>query len=94
MIVNNLKEVDEALEKEGFYWNLNALVEKAEEWAMANGLYDENFRYEDHDSETYFDLVKHAVNEFDEDGEFIQQLEEPVYTISRITLKSDDKIIY
>ena len=50
-------------------WNVDAIIDGAERFAMENGYTDRDFTHEDGDAEYCFECVKPATYVYDEDGE-------------------------
>lgn len=70
MNVLNRDDVQRALDRivSKTSWNVDAIIDEAEKFAMENGYTDRDFAYEDGDAEYYFECVKPATYVYDEDG--------------------------
>lgn len=71
MNVLNRDDVQRALDRivSKTSWNVDAIIDEAERFAMENGYTDRDFAYEDGDAEYYFECVKPETYVYDEDGE-------------------------
>lgn len=71
MNVLNRDDVQRALDRiaNKTSWNVDAIIDGAERFAMENGYTDMDFTYEDGDAEYHFECVKPETYVYDEDGE-------------------------
>lgn len=71
MNVLNRDDVQRALDRiaSKTSWNVDAIIDEAERFAMENGYTDMDFTSEDGDAEYHFECVKPATYVYDEDGE-------------------------
>ena len=75
-------------------WNVDAIIDEAERFAMENGYTDRDFAYEDGDAEYYFECVKPATYVYDEDGELDYGNDDSEYWLWLIRDKKTGRSIY
>lgn len=94
MNVLNRDDVQEALYESGRNWNIDAIIDEAEYHAMINGEFDEDFTYEDRDTEYRFECLKPTTYIYDEEGELVQGMDDEEYWLEWIQDKKTGRDIY
>lgn len=90
----NRDDVQEALYESGRNWNIDAIIDEAEYHAMINGEFDEDFTYEDRDTEYRFECLKPTTYIYDEEGELVQGMGDEEYWLEWIQDKKTGRDIY
>ena len=92
----NRDEVQRALDRiaNKTNWNVDAIIDGAERFAMENGYTDRDFAYEDGDAEYYFECVKPETYVYDEDGELDYGNDDSEYWLWLIRDKKTGRDIY
>lgn len=75
-------------------WNVDAIIEEAERFAMENGYTDRDFAYEDGEAEYYFECMKPETYVYDEDGELDYGNDDSEYWLWLIRDKKAGNDIY
>lgn len=96
MNVLNRDDVQRALDRivSKTSWNVDAIIDEAERFAMENGYTDRDFAYEDGDAEYYFECVKPATYVYDEDGELDYGNDNSEYWLWLIRDKKTGRDVY
>ena len=96
MNVLNRDDVQRALDRiaNKTSWNVDAIIDEAERFAMENGYTDKDFAYEDGDAEYYFECVKPETYVYDEDGELDYGNDDSEYWLWLIRDKKTGRDIY
>lgn len=96
MNVLNRDDVQRALDRivSKTSWNVDAIIDEAERFAMENGYTDRDFAYEDGDAEYYFECVKPETYVYDEDGELDYGNDNSEYWLWLIRDKKTGRDIY
>ena len=96
MNVLNRDDVQRALDRIASKrsWNVDAIIDGAERFAMENGCMDRDFTSEDGDAEYCFECVKPATYVYDEDGELDYGNDDSEYWLWLIRDKKTGHDIY
>lgn len=96
MNVLNRDDVQRALDRiaNKTSWNVDAIIDEAERFAMENGYTDMDFTYEDGDAEYHFECVKPETYVYDEDGELDYGNGDSGYWLWLISDKKTGRDIY
>lgn len=96
MNVLNRDDVQRALDRiaNKTSWNVDAIIDEAERFAMENGYTDMDFTYEDGDAEYHFECVKPETYVYDEDGELDYGNGDSGYWLWLISDKETGRDIY
>lgn len=88
MKITNVTTVDN---RTGLEFNSRA-IDRVESFVCANGIeLNDDFEYEDSGCIVNFKCVKPVIYDIDADGDFIGELQEPVYKIKRLFKKKTNK---
>ena len=96
MNVLNRDDVQRALDRiaNKTSWNVDAIIDEAERFAMENGYTDMDFTYEDGDAKYHFECVKPETYVYDEDGELDYGNGDSGYWLWLISDKKTGRDIY